>query len=144
MPRPTSRSSRTASTAATQDLDDPSLYLNRELSQLAFNFRVLAQAMDESVPLLERLRYLCISCTNLDEFFEIRVAGLHQMQEMGAPLPPDGIASGALLNLIHTRASALVEAQYQYWRQTLRPALSEAGVRILSPESWNARQRRWL
>ncbi|HRO27924.1 MAG TPA: hypothetical protein PLD19_10905, partial [Luteimonas sp.] len=53
-------------------LRDPALYLNRELSQLDFNFRVLAQALDESVPLLERLRFLCISCTNLDEFFEIR------------------------------------------------------------------------
>ena len=62
--------------AAQTELHDPALYLNRELSQLEFNFRVLAQAMDERVPLLERLRYLCISCTNLDEFFEIRVAGV--------------------------------------------------------------------
>lgn len=144
MPRPTSRSHRSHPPATTPEFGDPALYFNRELSQLEFNFRVLAQAMDERVPLLERLRYLCISCTNLDEFFEIRVAGVHHMQELGTPLPPDGIATSTLLHLIHQRASALVEAQYRYWRQTLRPALADVGVRILSPESWNARQKRWL
>lgn len=125
-------------------LDDPSLYINRELSQLEFNFRVLAQAMDERMPLLERLRYLCISCTNLDEFFEIRVAGVRHMLEFNTPLPPDGIPPATLLNLIHERAGALVDAQYRYWREVLRPALAEAGIRILSPETWNARQKRWL
>ena len=94
----------------THDLRDHSLYLNRELSQLEFNFRVLAQAMDERVPLLERLRYLCISCTNLDEFFEIRVAGVHHMQEFSTPLPPDGIPPSQVLALIHERAGQLVEA----------------------------------
>ena len=60
------------------------LYINRELSLLEFHKRVLAQAQDSHVPLLERLRFLCISCTNLDEFFEIRVAGLKQRMEIGA------------------------------------------------------------
>ena len=71
-------------------LRDPALYLNRELSQLDFNFRVLAQAQDPSVPLLERLRFLCISCTNLDEFFEIRAAAVRHAQEFGLPPAPDG------------------------------------------------------
>ena len=60
-------------------------YINRELSMLEFNKRVLLQALDPDVPLLERLRFMCISCTNLDEFFEIRVAGLKQRMELGAP-----------------------------------------------------------
>jgi polyphosphate kinase len=128
----------------TRDLGDPSLYINRELSQLEFNFRVLAQAMDERIPLLERLRYLCISCTNLDEFFEIRVAAIrHQLDYDGPPLP-DGLAPGAALKLIHEKAGELVEQQYKYWNDTLRPALAASGVRIMSRESWNARQRRWL
>ena len=140
------RSDRASPVPATNPdtLHDPALYINRELSQLEFNFRVMAQAMDESVPLLERLRYLCISCTNLDEFFEIRVAGVLHMQEFGTPLPPDGIPPSALLKLIHERAGTLVEQQYRYWREVLRPALADAGIRILSPETWNARQKRWL
>ena len=66
------------------DLKAPQNYINRELSFLEFNQRVLAQAFDESVPLLERLRFLCISSSNLDEFFEIRVAGLKQLLELGS------------------------------------------------------------
>ena len=103
----------------------------------------MAQAMDESVPLLERLRYLCISCTNLTSSSK-SVAGVLHMQEFGTPLPPDGIPPSALLKLIHERAGTLVEQQYRYWREVLRPALADAGIRILSPETWNARQKRWL
>jgi polyphosphate kinase len=127
-----------------RDLQDPALYINRELSQLEFNFRVLAQAMDERVPLLERLRYLCISCTNLDEFFEIRVAAVRHAIDYGLGTSPDALTATAALKLIHEKAGELVARQYQYWNDTLRPALAEAGVRILSRESWNAKQRRWL
>jgi polyphosphate kinase len=125
-------------------LRDPSLYLNRELSQLDFNFRVLAQAQDSSVPLLERLRYLCISCTNLDEFFEIRAATVRQAQDFGVPAAADGIPHPLLLKQIHERAAQLVEAQYDCWNDVLRPTLSEAGVRVLHRQHWNARQTRWL
>ncbi len=125
-------------------LSNPSLYINRELSQLEFNFRVLAQAMDESLPLLERLRYLCISCTNLDEFFEIRVATVRTALEFGGPLPPDGVSPAVALKAIHERASALVDAQYRFWNETLRPQLATGGIRMLLRESWNAKQRRWL
>jgi len=79
---------------------DASLYANRELSQLDFNFRVLAQAQDPSVPLLERLRFLCISCTNLDEFFEIRGGSVRHAMEFGGPLAADGLAPATLLNRI--------------------------------------------
>jgi polyphosphate kinase len=132
-------------TDATEDpLRDPSLYLNRELSQLDFNFRVLAQAQDESMPLLERLRYLCISCTNLDEFFEIRAATVRHAQDFDMPVAADGLASATVLRRIHDRAAELVDAQYRCWNEVLRPALSQAGVRVLSREKWNARQTRWL
>ena len=125
-------------------LRDPALYLNRELSQLDFNFRVLAQALDPQVPLLERLRFLCISCTNLDEFFEIRGATVRHAVDFGLPAAPDGIAPAQLLDAIHDRAAELVQAQYECWNQILRPALADAGVRILGRNSWTKRQRRWL
>ena len=125
-------------------LRDPSLYFNRELSQLDFNFRVLAQALDTSVPLLERLRYLCISCTNLDEFFEIRAATVRHSQDFGVSLAADGLAPATVLKRIHDRAAELVGAQYACWNQMLRPALNEAGVRVLGRNSWNAKQTRWL
>ncbi|MGE8220317.1 MAG: polyphosphate kinase 1 [Stenotrophomonas acidaminiphila] len=125
-------------------LRDPALYINRELSQLDFNFRVLAQAMDEQVPLLERLRFLCISCTNLDEFFEIRAAAVRHAQEFGLPPAPDGMSPQEILSAIHDRAAELVEQQYRCWNEVLRPSLQDAGIGILSPSTWTARQRRWL
>ena len=125
-------------------LRDPALYLNRELSQLDFNFRVLAQALDPQVPLLERLRFLCISCTNLDEFFEIRAATTRHAMDFGLPAAADGMSPATVLNKIHERAALLVDAQYRCWNEVLRPGLAEAGVRVLSSDSWNARQTRWL
>src|SRR5690606_11807700 len=125
-------------------LADPSLYFNRELSQLAFNFRVLAQALDPQVPLLERLKYLCISCTNLDEFFEIRAGSLHHAQDLGVSAAPDGLSPATVLARIHEQAATLVEAQYECWNQVLRPAMADAGVRVLARGSWSSRQTRWL
>jgi len=125
-------------------LRDPALYFNRELSQLAFNFRVLAQARDPQVPLLERLRYLCISCTNLDEFFEIRAATVRHAQDFGLPAGPDGMPQQIVLKEIHDRAAELVDAQYRCWNEELRPQLNNAGVRILPRDAWSAKQTRWL
>src|SRR5690554_969052 len=125
-------------------LADPSLYLNRELGQLEFNFRVLAQAQDPAMPLLERLRFLCISCTNLDEFFEIRAAAVRHAGEFGLPAASDGMAPATALRRIHERATELVSAQYECWNQVLRPELAGAGVRIIGRDQWNARHRRWL
>lgn len=129
---------------ATDPLREPALYLNRELSQLDFNFRVLAQSLDESVPLLERLRFLCISCTNLDEFFEIRVATVRHAQDLGLPPAPDGMSPQAVLAAVHDRAAELVDQQYHCWNQVLRPALTAAGIEVLERDDWNARQKRWL
>ena len=127
-----------------RSLRDPSLYANRELSQLDFNFRVLAQAQDPSVPLLERLRFLCISCTNLDEFFEIRGGSVRHAMEFGGPASPDGLSPSTLLNRIHDRAAELVQAQYRCFYEELRPALAEEGIRLLQREQWTPEQTAWL
>src|ERR1041385_7991616 len=95
------------------DLKAPQHYINRELSFLEFNQRVLAQAFDASVPVLERLRFLWISSRNLDEFFEIRVAGLKQLLELGSgQFATDTLSLQEQLSAIHQRAMALCSEQY--------------------------------
>ena len=134
----------TSAPAQANPLRDPALYANRELSQLDFNFRVLAQAQDPSVPLLERLRFLCISCTNLDEFFEIRAATVRHTMDLGLPTAADGMSPAQILEKIHDRAAQLVQAQYDCWNDVLRPTMAEAGIAVLGAHRWNARQKRWL
>ena len=132
-------------TTVAPDLRDPALYINRELAQLEFNFRVLAQAQDERVPLLERLRFLCISNTNLDEFFEVRVAVLkHQLMFGNFQPGPDGMSPAEVLTRIRARALDLVRAQYEFWNDTLQPALAAEGIRFLTRDRWTTKQRRWL
>ena len=127
------------------DLADPALYLNRELAQLEFNFRVLAQAEDVQMPLLERLRYLCISCTNLDEFFEVRVAVLRHHLAFGDSLPgPDGAPVGEVLAAIRERTLALVKRQYDFLNEVLLPELDSEGIRFIARDRWTEKQRRWL
>ncbi|HEX6834723.1 MAG TPA: polyphosphate kinase 1 [Rudaea sp.] len=127
------------------NLKDPSLYLNRELAQLEFNFRVLAQAQDSSVPLLERMRFLCISNANLDEFFEVQVAILRHHVAFGDAVPgPDGTLPSELLTRIRNRALELVAAQYAFWNDTLLPALAKEGIRFIARDQWNTKQKRWL
>lgn len=127
------------------DLASPELYLNRELAALEFNFRVLAQAQDPAVPLLERLRYLTIVCSNLDEFFEVRVAVLKHQHTLNAHLPgADGLASGEVLARIRQRVLALVDAQYDTWQNDLRPALIAEGIGVRPRGEWTEKQRRWL
>ncbi len=125
-------------------LRDPTLYANRELGQLDFNFRVLAQAQDPAVPLLERLRYLCISCTNLDEFFEIRGGSVRHAIDFGLPAAADGLAPSVLLGRIHDRAAELVDAQYRCFYDEIRPALWDQGIRLLQREQWTPDQVAWL
>ena len=127
------------------DLKRPDLYLNRELSLLEFNRRVLAQARDERVPLLERLKFLCISCSNLDEFFEVRVAALKQKVDLGSvQTDADGIAPQDLLKIISTRAHELVHDQYQLLNDALMPELDAAGIRFIRRTHWTDEQKRWL
>jgi len=126
------------------DLKAPQHYINRELSFLEFNQRVLDQAFDESVPLLERLRFLCISCSNLDEFFEIRVAGIKQLQELGGgQLGADGMSIPEQLSAIHERASRLVTDQYGCLNELLL-ALATEGVPLLGRPQWTPEATEWL
>jgi polyphosphate kinase len=127
------------------DLNDPSLYINRELSLLAFNRRVLELAQDENQPLLERLRFLCISSTNLDEFFEVRVAGLKQQETLGLSTPgPDGMTTREQLQAIEGQAHALVDDQYRVLNETLIPALKNEGIHFIRRTHWNDEQARWV
>lgn len=131
--------------AMSRDLSDSSLYLNRELAQLEFNFRVLAQAQDPRVPLMERLRYLCISNNNLDEFFEVRVAVLKQQIALNTPMPgPDGLLPLETLTRIRARALELVRAQYDFWNDVLLPSLGDEGIRFVTRDKWTVKQKRWL
>ena len=113
------------------DLGDPKFFINRELSWLEFNRRVLDQAEDPSVPLLERLKFLCIVSSNLDEFFEVRVAGLKQVVQAGSQATgPDGLTAAQQLAAIFHRVRKLVAAQYDCWREEIKPQLAEKGVRF--------------
>ena len=127
------------------DLKAPQHYINRELSFLEFNQRVLDQAFDESMPLLERLRFLCISSSNLDEFFEIRVAGLKQLIELGGGQPAaDGMSIPEQLAAIHDRATRLVADQYRCLNELLLPALAREGAPLLERRDWSPAAYQWL
>ena len=120
-------------------------YLNRELGLLAFNRRVLGQAQDERVPLLERLRFLCIVSSNLDEFFEIRMAGLKEQVRAKAPIvTTDGKTPQEAFRLVSAEAHAIVAEQYQHFNDVILPALAEQRIRFLRRSSWNEAQREWI
>lgn len=127
------------------DLKQPELYINRELSLLEFNRRVLEQAKDERVPLLERVRFLCISSTNLDEFFEVRVAGLKQKAGLGAKESgPDNMSPQDVLKEVSVRAKELVDEQYHVLNEVMLPLLEEQGIHFIRRDDWNVSQQRWL
>jgi polyphosphate kinase len=131
--------------ATLPDLQQADWYLNRDLSLLEFNCRVLALALDPQIPLLERLRYLCISSTNLDEFFEIRVGSLRQQVALSVQAPgPDGLSAQEQLAKIRVAAHDLVAEQYRTLNDILIPALAEQEIRFIRRTRWNAAQRRWV
>jgi polyphosphate kinase len=128
-----------------QPVAAPQTFINRELSSLEFNQRVLAQSLDPRVPLLERLKFLCISSSNLDEFFEIRVAGLKQLLELGSTQTgPDGLAIADQLAAIHQRATGLVRDQYACLNDVLLPALRDVGIEVVDEADWDADTRTWV
>ena len=120
-------------------------YINRELSLLEFNRRVLDQAADESIPLLERLRFLCISSTNMDEFFEVRVASYKQLAEIGAPAPgAEKLTPQQLLEDIRQRVRLLVWQQYEMLNKVIIPELANEHIHFPQSDDWTEEQKAWL
>src|SRR5881396_2780186 len=110
---------------------DPKNFINRELSWLAFNQRVLEEAQDPTQPLIERVKFLTIFSSNLDEFFEIRVAGIkQQIESETSDLGPDGMSPTELFDRIQKTVRQLVAAQYALWNEELLPQLAKNGIRI--------------
>ncbi|MCK6439825.1 MAG: polyphosphate kinase 1 [Planctomycetes bacterium] len=127
------------------DLVDPALYIHREQSLIEFDKRVLAQARDPDTPLLERLRFLTICSSNLDEFFEIRISGLKQQVEYGISQPEaDGLSAGDALTRISATMHELVTEQYRVFQNELLPALSKEGINLLRRGEWTDEQTRWI
>src|ERR1700736_5115999 len=125
-------------------LAEPSLYINRELSWLEFNQRVLEEAQDPSNPLLERLKFLCIVASNLDEFFEVRVAGLKQQRESSVSEPgPDGMSPGEQLAAISARVRKMVDDKYLVWSKELVPALEQNNVFFLSYDELTKEEKQY-
>lgn len=128
-----------------EELKSPELYINRELSLLEFNKRVLAQGGFEHVPLLERLRYLCISCTNLDEFFEVRVSSVKEKAAVSmVSVTPDGMTPTDNLKAISVKAHELVDAQYRMLNDTLIPALAEKQIHFIRRSDFTDVQEKWV
>ncbi len=129
----------------TADLTVPDLYINRELAFLEFNRRVLEQAKKDEVPLLERVRFLCITSSNLDEFFEIRVAGLKQQEALGAThRGADNLTPSEQLRRVSEKTHELMAEQYRVLNDVLFPLLDAEGIRFRRRATWDKRQRQWL
>lgn len=123
----------------------PEHFLNRELSWLEFNQRVLDEALDKKNPLLERVKFFCIVSSNLDEFFEVRVAGIkQQMESEVVERSVDGLTATETFRVINRRVRRLVEQQYSCWRTQLRPALAKAGIRFLNFKELKGPDLTWL
>ena len=133
---PTQAAERSEERTSPPDLEDPSLYENRELSWLDFNDRVLQLAEDESMPLLERAKFLAIYQSNLDEFFMVRVAGLHDQVEAGIDTPgSDGLSPSQTIDCVAERVAELGERHSRQWAEHVLPELSEQGIRVVSCEA---------
>src|SRR3954452_10922115 len=143
MPARLTRKRPTAKQIATGvQLDSPNAYLNPHLSLLAFQRRVLEEAKDPSCPLLERVKFLSILGSNIDEFFMVRVAGLwQQIETRTTEISMDGRSPGEQLQLIRQEVTELVLDIYKLWREEIMPALKDADIQILSLDELNAQQK---
>jgi len=127
------------------NLPSPDTLINRELGILEFQRRVLAQADDPDVPLLERLKFLCIFSSNLDEFFEVRVAGLkEQLRANTSQLSPDGMTPGQQYRAVSETAHALVARQYELFNKDIIPELATEGIHFFRRTQWNEVQAAWI
>ena len=134
----------TPETSTALDLHSSARFVNRELSWLAFNDRVLEEAVNPAHPLLERLRFLSLSAINLDEFFMVRVAGLWGQVRAGVnQRSQDGLTPAQQLTRVNTQAEALMQRQQEAWR-ALRRELRSAGIAVLSPDEVTVADRAWL
>src|SRR6185295_12408864 len=123
----------------------PAQFVNRELGILGFQRRVLAQAADESVPLLERLRFITIVSSNLDEFFEIRVAGLKESIKLGLhDAGPDARSAAEIFDAVSKEAHSLVADQYKLLNEVVLPTLAQQGVIFPKREEWTQSQKQWI
>ncbi|MGA8027895.1 MAG: polyphosphate kinase 1 [Bryobacteraceae bacterium] len=123
-------------------LDSPDLYLNPHLSLLAFQRRVLEEAEERSTPLLERVKFVSILGSNIDEFFMVRVAGLwQQIETRTTEISMDGRSPGEQLELIRHEVTSIVDEIYKLWREDLMPELKDAGIHILELDDLNAQQK---
>src|SRR5256886_1560344 len=123
---------------------DPKHFINRELSWLEFNRRVLEEAQDPTQPLLERVKFLMIFSSNLDEFFEIRVAGIkQQIESETSEVGPDGLSPTETFNRIEKTVRELVTTQYALWKNEILPALAEKGIHVLEVAKLNAKRAAW-
>ena len=127
------------------DLQSPEYYFNRELSHLQFNIRVLEQALDEEHPLLNRLMFLCIFSSNLDEFFEVRVADLKKQLAFSREIPgPDGVPPAEVLEQIYHLAKETVDRQYTILNEKLIPELQAENIRFIRRGDWTPEQKKWV
>src|ERR1051325_6022667 len=123
----------------------PAQFANRELGILAFNRRVLSQAADDQVPLLERRRFITIVSSNLDEFFEIRVAGLKESIKLGLhDAGPDARTAAEVFEAVSREAHALVGEQYKLLNEVVLPSLAREGVVFPRREEWSTAQKQWI
>ena len=145
LPNPAPMSPRPTMLRSRKQRFPPENYLNRELGLLAFNRRVLAQAQDCATPLLERLRFLCIVSSNMDEFFEIRTAGIKEQIKLGSSVrSTDGKMASEVFRLLSDEAHAIVAEQYELFNKDILPRLADEGIHFVRRNMWTETQREWI